>query len=950
MMVKQKAQLWNKVGIIGFVLLLAGLFLVLNRFPPQKVLIKVGQTAPRVVSEVKRSIKFGLEPNIPAQTAQVEQVPATLTSPKLERATGPLHVSTTNPRYFMDSSGKLVYLTGSHTWSNLQDNGGSNPPPVFDYNAYLDFLVQNNHNFFRLWTWEQSRWTVETGDDQYWFSPLPYSRTGPGNALDGQPRFDLSKFNQEYFDRMRERITAAGNRGIYVSIMLFDGWSIEKAKGQFGQNNPWRGHPFNKNNNINQIDGDPNHNDSGEETQTLSVPEITALQEAYIRKVIDSVNDLDNVLYEISNESHNNSEAWQVHLIEYIKTYEAGKPKQHPVGMTSPWPGGYNPDLYASPADWISPNNGDGISYTDPPAADGSKVVLADTDHLCGICGDRKWVWKTFTRGQNPIFMDGYDGAGFGVGGEGFNFNDPNWVNLRRNLGYTRVYANRMNLASMRPLPDLASTGYCLANPATQGGEYLVYLPTGGQVIVDLSGTSGELGVEWFNPSNGQTVAGGKTSGGGNRSFAPPFSGDAVLYLYPNREEKTSSYSFLPLVSREAAITPVMTPTALPTPILPPGADFVETFDGAPDTPEPWSAEGWDIQVHSRDRETWYTLDPMQAAHGLNCEPPPAVHPISEYEQAVFRCHDHVMTALNAGGYGVIYLTPNRLVDFSNGEAVIRFDMSTLRTSNRDWVDFWITPYEDNLALPLDSEVDLAGTPKNTVHIVMDFGDRGVFKGYVYRNYQVTPLEIGAGLGYEQALTPSAQIRSMFELRIARTHIKFGLPEKGLWWIDTEIPDLGWTAGIFQLGHHSYNPRKECQNSNLSCEPNTWHWDNIRISPAVPFTMIKGDRRFVSAEDAPADQVVNFAAPAPANAFLRFSGVGTIQVSLNGGPFQAAVKAQSSELPGIGTYHPEHFSSYWMPVPSGTQSVQLRFNGDDWYTTSFPMLAKDFAIWSLSGK
>ena len=30
---------------------------------------------------------------------------------------------------------------------------------------------------------------------------------------------------------------------------------------------------------------------------------MTALQEAYVRKVIDTVNDLDNVLYEITNEA-----------------------------------------------------------------------------------------------------------------------------------------------------------------------------------------------------------------------------------------------------------------------------------------------------------------------------------------------------------------------------------------------------------------------------------------------------------------------------------------------------------------------------------------------------------------------------------------------------------------------------------------------------------------------
>ena len=35
-------------------------------------------------------------------------------------ATGPLHVSSENPRYFADPSGGIVYLTGSHTWSTCK--------------------------------------------------------------------------------------------------------------------------------------------------------------------------------------------------------------------------------------------------------------------------------------------------------------------------------------------------------------------------------------------------------------------------------------------------------------------------------------------------------------------------------------------------------------------------------------------------------------------------------------------------------------------------------------------------------------------------------------------------------------------------------------------------------------------------------------------------------------
>ena len=41
---------------------------------------------------------------------------------------GPLRVSSRNRRYFENAAGQIVYLTGSHTWSSLQDNGTSDPP------------------------------------------------------------------------------------------------------------------------------------------------------------------------------------------------------------------------------------------------------------------------------------------------------------------------------------------------------------------------------------------------------------------------------------------------------------------------------------------------------------------------------------------------------------------------------------------------------------------------------------------------------------------------------------------------------------------------------------------------------------------------------------------------------------------------------------------------------
>ena len=447
----------------------------------------------------------------------------------LQPASGPLRVSVDNPRYFTDGSGKAIYLTGSHTWANLQDAGASDPPPVFDYPAYLAYLRAHNHNFFRLWSWEQAKWAPWSADAT-WFAPSVYERTGPGNALDGKPRFDLTRFNQAYFDRMRARIVEAGAQGIYVSVMLFDGWSVGRKPGAPG--NPWSGHPYNANNNVNGVNGDPNGDGDGYEVQTLAISEITALQEAYVRKVIDTVNDLDNVLYEICNESNQGSQEirWQYHMIDLIHEYEASKPKQHPVGMTVPYPNGVNADLFASPAEWISPNEGGGYQ-TDPPAADGSKVVVVDTDHLWGVGGDRQWLWKSFARGLNTIYMDCYRA----IYCEGVNLNDPTRLSVIANMGYARMYADRMNLSTMTPRGDLCSTSYCLANPAPSGAEYLVYLPSGGSATVDLGGSSGQLRVEWLNPATGGIVEGETVSGGAARSFTAPFGGDAVLYIYQDQ-------------------------------------------------------------------------------------------------------------------------------------------------------------------------------------------------------------------------------------------------------------------------------------------------------------------------------------------------------------------------------------------------------------------------------
>lgn len=348
----------------------------------------------------------------------------------------PLIVHPENPRYFQDREGRTVYLTGSHHWDVLVDN--AERPQGFDFEAYLGRLESWGHNFFRLWTHEA--WTHEV-------RPLPYPRTGPGRALDGGLRYDLTRFDPAYFERLRSRVVRAGERGFYVAVMLFNGWSIHDN----GEGNPWFRHPFNRVNNVNGVDGDPDGTGEGLDVHSLRLPAITRLQEAYVRKVVDTVGDLDHVLWEISNESPGESRDWQYHLIRHLKTLSPV-----PVGMTSCFPRGRNEDLFRSPADWISPNHRGGYKRS-PPPADGKKVVLLDTDHLWGIGGGADWVWRSFLAGHHPIYMDPLD-------------DHPEREQARRAMGVTLSLARRFDLAAMIPAGD-----GCLAGKPGK----IVYLPRG---------------------------------------------------------------------------------------------------------------------------------------------------------------------------------------------------------------------------------------------------------------------------------------------------------------------------------------------------------------------------------------------------------------------------------------------------------------------------------------
>ncbi|HEY7291368.1 MAG TPA: putative collagen-binding domain-containing protein [Vicinamibacterales bacterium] len=447
-------------------------------------------------------------------------------------------VASANPNYFQDGATPII-LSGSHTWNDLQDWGGNGSLQPFDFNAYVNFLKQHGHNFTLLWRLELPKFCgLPTGSvTDYTVGPHPWQRTGPGTATDGGLKFDLTKFDQSYFDRLRARVSALNGAGIYAGVYLFTGEWLNVYRCSTD------GYPLTGANNVNGID---DGGGAGSVTMTAANA-ITAVQDAYVKKTIDTLNDLRNVLWIVSEEAPTNSAWWNAHVIAQIRSYEATKPTRHPVGYAT-LASLDDSVIINSDADWVAP-----AASTSPTTTCGSgnprcKVNINDSDHsYFGMWNDsaqtnRNYAWHNFTNGNQVVFMDPYV-----VNYPRQNRNlcaspvngicaspDSRWNNFRDTIGAILRYSRKLNLAKVLPHSSLCSTGNCLAQTPATGAEYLVYSPSGGNVTVDLSAMSSarRLNVEWFNPSNGATTTGSVVAAGSrSQSFTPPFSGDAVLYL-----------------------------------------------------------------------------------------------------------------------------------------------------------------------------------------------------------------------------------------------------------------------------------------------------------------------------------------------------------------------------------------------------------------------------------
>jgi hypothetical protein len=216
-----------------------------------------------------------------------------------------------NPKYLLFRGKPQVLISASEHYGSV-----INRP--FDFEKYLDDAQAHHMTMTRTFLLYRELQSARNPS-----SPCkpespdyiaPFVRTGPGKAMDGEPMYDLDKWNPEYFDRLHRYLDSASKHGIVVELTVFSN--------TYGEDT-WALNPLRAANNLQHVG-----TNDWEEYITLKNPELVRRQTAFARKIIQETSGYDNVYYEICNEpggnvkDHSTKEdvdAWQTEMARVLR-------------------------------------------------------------------------------------------------------------------------------------------------------------------------------------------------------------------------------------------------------------------------------------------------------------------------------------------------------------------------------------------------------------------------------------------------------------------------------------------------------------------------------------------------------------------------------------------------------------------------------------------------------
>jgi hypothetical protein len=197
----------------------------------------------------------------------------------------PLRIHPENPKYLLFRDKPLALITATEHYGSV-----INRP--FDFERYLadaaDHGMTLTRTFLLFRELQSARNPSSPAKPESPDYIAPFPRVGPGKAMDGEPQYDLDRWNPEYFDRLHRFLEAASRRGVVVELTFFSNTYADPV---------WALNPFRSKNNVQGV-GDIEWQDYN----SLKNKPLVDRQAAYARKIVQETAGFHNLYYEICNE------------------------------------------------------------------------------------------------------------------------------------------------------------------------------------------------------------------------------------------------------------------------------------------------------------------------------------------------------------------------------------------------------------------------------------------------------------------------------------------------------------------------------------------------------------------------------------------------------------------------------------------------------------------------
>ena len=430
----------------------------------------------------------------------------------------PLALNADNPHYFQFRGKPTILITSAEHYGAVLN-------AEFDYVRYLDELAGCGLNHTRLFSgvyvepqgaFNIARNTLAPDSGKFL---APWARSDQPGYANGGNKFDLSKWDDSFFVRLRDFLTQAGRRGIVVEVNLFC---------PMYEDGQWKLSPMNTANNVNGIGKCDKH-----AVYTLDKePGLLARQEELVRKFVAELQEFDNLFYEICNEPYFGGVTldWQHHMVDVIVAAENDTPQPHLIAMNIA--NGSQKIEHPHPA--VSIFN---FHYSYPPTAVfenyGLNKVIGENETGFKGTADawyRHEAWEFLLAGGGLFNNLDYS---FAVGHEDGTFAYPTSQPGGGNRGYRgqlkvlKDFLHGFDIPRLKPDQSLLKselpTGVRMQMLTDRDREHAIYLQGGQQVDLSLSLRASDYHVEWIDVLTGKVVKEERrTHSGGTAIFASP--------------------------------------------------------------------------------------------------------------------------------------------------------------------------------------------------------------------------------------------------------------------------------------------------------------------------------------------------------------------------------------------------------------------------------------------